>query len=137
MTDYETRLKQIADLADSLMTDYVETNGYTVCNDIRVTVEKAMMENDTQPSHELFEQNIERIREIMAKYPMDIAEEDDEEDGEISDIITALRHCSECRCNDCPRFMDEDGDGENKYTTLCSEALMRDAADMLEMTVNT
>ena len=136
MTDYEARLKQIADLADSLMTDYVGTNGYTVCNDIRNAVEVAMLENNTQPSHELFERNIERIREIYSQYG-EITEEDDEEDGEISDIITALRHCSECRCNDCPRFMDEDGDGENKYTTLCSEALMRDAADMLEMTVNT
>ena len=135
MTDYEARLKQIADLADSLMTDYVETNGYTVCNDIREVVEKAMLENDTQPSHELFERSIERIREIYSQYG-EITEEDDEEDGEISDIITALRHCSECICKDCPRFMDEDGDGENKYTTLCSEALMRNAADMLEMMAN-
>lgn len=78
--DMETMLGFLIPIVDSICTEYVENEGYLVCESIRQTVEKTMMMNDTRPSDELFEKDIECLREIFANYKLE-PEEDEEDDN--------------------------------------------------------
>lgn len=131
---YKRGMAMFAAIADSLMNEYVEKMGYTVHNDLRNVLEETIMMNDKQPSDELFAKTIEKLQELCKNA---IRDEPDEltqsiKENDVEDMIHALRCCAEQNCVECPRMLDEDDDGENKYTTLCNQALMIEAALMLE-----
>ena len=77
--DMETMLGFLIPIVDSICNEYVENEGYMVCESIRQTVEKTMMMNDTRPSEKLFEENIAKIREIFAKYDFHTEDPDDDD----------------------------------------------------------
>lgn len=132
--NYRSMLGFLVAIADTIMNEYVEEKGYIVHQDMRMTLDRTIDLNEKRPNDKLFNETVDKLREIFSK--VEKPEEKEDDDGELSDVITALRCCAECNCKDCPRFTDEDGDGENKYTTLCSEALMTEAAEWLEMTAS-
>ena len=76
---------------------------------------------------ELFDKGLEMFQNFFRK-----AEIEKDMDTKVSDMIHDLQCCAECRCRDCYRFIDEDEDGDNKYTALCSMALMTEAAELFE-----
>ena len=136
---YRAMMSIFAGIANCIMDDYVEENGYTVHCDLRDVLERTMMLNEKRPNDELFEKGVAELREIFSKYSVPNDEQDEEQTDahqftkeDIQGMIHSLRCCAETKCNECSKFMDEDEDGENKYTTLCSEALMIEAASMLE-----
>ena len=76
--DIETMLGFLIPIVDSICNEYVENEGYLVCESIRQTVEKTMMMNDTRPSEELFEKNLKRLQEIFANYKYEPEEDEDD-----------------------------------------------------------
>ena len=76
---------------------------------------------------DLFDKELEMFRDFFRK-----VETENNIGNKVSDMIHDLRCCAECRCRDCYRFIDENEDGDNKYTALCSMALMTEAAELFE-----
>ena len=136
--NYKRGMAMFAAVADSLMDDYVEKMGYTVHNDLRNVLEEMIRLNDKRPSNELLAKTLEKLQKLAKNAIRNESDElsqpkkENDIDNNVEDLIHALRCCAEINCVKCPRFIDEDEDGENKYTTLCNQALMIEAALMLE-----
>ena len=134
--DMETMLGFLVPIVDSICNEYVENEGYLVCESIRQTVEKTMMMNETRPSEELFNKDIAQLREIFSKY-YDPKEDDSSEEAEESDtyrskyeeLSHALRCCAEMNCAKCPKNIGADKEG---YQTLCQQALLSEASEIFD-----
>ena len=134
--NYQHRMNFFAALANMIMDDYVEKEGYVVHEDLKNVLYDTIRLNDKQPNMELQEMVTKELLELCKnarRYDQEPQLSQSIKDfGDVDKMIHALNCCAEMNCVECPRFMDEDEDGENKYTTLCNQALMIEAALMLE-----
>lgn len=136
---YKDKMACFSGIANMIMDDYVEENGYIVHCDLRDVLERTIAGNEKQPNKELQEKVLKQLKELCKDVKFDMPEPEltqSIKENDVDNMIHALRCCEEVNCAECPRFMDEDEDGENKYTTLCNQALMREAALMLEEFAN-
>lgn len=136
---YKDKIACFSGVANMIMDDYVEDNGYIVHEDLRNVLDKTILLNDKRPNQELTDNVKEKLMELSEKTRQNRTTDHlsrsispNSTENDVEDMIHALRCCEEVNCAECPRFMDEDEDGENKYTTLCNQALMLEAARMLE-----
>ena len=64
---YKSALGMIYDIAKCLMEDYVPSIGYTVHEDIRASVEKAIQDSDARPDEEVIRKTEEDLRNLFSK----------------------------------------------------------------------
>ena len=145
--NYTQGMVMFAAMAKSLM-DAFQRIGYPVHSDLRNILECAIKMYGKQSSRDnviakkLMEMAGYRDIKEQKNYNKDKIEQfsqsisENDTGNDVENMIHALRCCAEINCAECPRFFDEDEDGENKYTTLCNQALMTEAALMLEEYAN-
>lgn len=128
---YKCGMAMFAAISNSLMDDYVEKLGSIVYDDLYNVLERTIELNDKRP--QMADKALEKIQKKLSAYQFsDPISSKNNKTDDVADMIHALRCCAELNCVECPRFIDEDEDGENKYTSLCNQALMIEAALMLE-----
>lgn len=129
--NYYRGMAMFSVIAESLMDDYVEKIGYTVHEDLRNVLEDTIRLNEKQPNEELIKKWDEELKELFKNAFNDeltrsISSNANISDDDVRNMIHALRCCAEQNCAECPKL------NQNEHTLYCSQALMIEAALMLE-----